>query len=138
MENLKTELLSCQIPNDPDKWKRPAMSEEKPYHSPEQIKAYLLKVEDKLNLPFGILSLPGKTTINGLKIPEVKRAAIYHILSTYHPCDESTRHTCTLLAPYFGVKRLMIWKYLKDAKEFNKQKDETFILYYGMVKDIAV
>jgi hypothetical protein len=137
MENLKTELLSCQIPNDPDKLKRPALSEEKPYHSPEQIKAYLLKVEDKLNLPFGILSLPGKTTINGFKIPEVKRAAIYHISNSYHVSDLSMS-TFEHLAPYFGVKRLMIWKYLKVAEEFNRQKDETFILYYGMIKDIAV
>jgi hypothetical protein len=132
MENLKTELLSCQIPNDPDKWKRPALSDPKKTLTDDDIRNFIIRIEDTLELPLGILSMPGKGTINGHKIPALKQAAIFHIVQV-------SKVSYRQLAPYFGLAaKQSIEANMKAAQNFKDINDETFTDYYQLIQSIAI
>jgi hypothetical protein len=130
-EQTLGQILSCQTQNDPDKWKRPALSEEKKILSDEDIRNFIIKVEDSLNLPLGILSQPGKGTIKGHQIPAVKQAAIYH-LTRIAKVSQKT------LAPFFGIEQPNINYHIREAKKHLETLDETFSEYYLIIQNLAV
>ena len=131
MEKLNAELISCQIPNDPNKWKRPALNQKK-ILTDDDIRNFIIKVEDTLNLPLGILSMPGKGTINGHKIPALKQAAIFHIVQV-------GRVNYSQLAPFFGLSaKQSIETNMKAAQNFRDINDETFGDYYTIIQSIAI
>jgi hypothetical protein len=129
-ESLLGIILSCQTPNDPDKWRKPAMNQRK-ILTDDEIRNFIIKVEDSLNLPLGVLSMPGKGKINGHLIPAVKQAVIFHLF-------ESNKVSHDQLAPHFGVKRIMVGNYIRKAKDFKNHNDEIFGMYYTAVQNIAV
>jgi hypothetical protein len=129
-EEIQWEALNSILPNDPDKWRKPALNEKKA-HTDDQIKDYLLRVEDAFNLPLGVLSMPGKGTINGHRIPEVKRVAFYHL-------TQFSKASFSQLAPHFGVKRVNLHHYISAIDDFKDTNDETFSQYYSIIQNIAV
>jgi hypothetical protein len=124
-------LLSCQTQNDPDKWRKPALSEEKKILSDEDIRNFIIKVEDSLDLPLGILSQPGKGTVKGHQIPAVKQAVIYHLTQT-------AKVSKTTLAPLFGIKRENVTYHVREAEKHLATQDALFQGYYSLIQDIAV
>jgi hypothetical protein len=130
-EQTLGQILSCQTQNDPDKWRKPALSEEKKILSDEDIRNFIIKVEDSLQLPLGILSQPGKGTIKGHQIPAVKQAVIYHLTQT-------TKVSQKTLAPFFALNQQNVGYHVQEAKNHIETNDEIFSQYYLIIQDIAV
>lgn len=122
--------ISGTIPNTPEGFSF-THPERKPC-TKEQIEFYLLTVEGRFDLPFGILSERGKQTINGHPLPEVKRAAIYYI-------SQCSTLTYRDLAPLFGMKyHGSIADHIRDAEGFIRNRDTTFEKYYSIICGIAI
>lgn len=122
--------ISGTIPNAPDGFNY--THPDKIPRTPQQIRDYILAVEDRFDLPFGILSIRGKKNINGHPIPEVKRAAIYFI-------SQCSTLTYKEIAPLFGMKyHGSVVAHIRGAEVFIRNQDQTFDKYYSVVRSIAV
>jgi hypothetical protein len=129
-EEIQWEALNSILPNDPDKWRKPALNEKK-ILTEDDIRNFIIRVEDELELPLGVLSMPGKGTIKGHSIPSVKQAIIYHLSSV-------TTVRQKVLAPYVGIPQQNIGYHVQEAKNHMDTKDETFEYYYLKIQNIAV
>lgn len=101
-------------------------------HSDEEIRGFVFMAESKFDLPPGTLSSKCRKTINGIPVPEVKRAAIYY-LSTISTTAKKQ------LTRFFGLdNHATVLHHIEQAKNFINNNDETFLHYYSIVQTIAI
>jgi hypothetical protein len=124
-------LLSCQTQNDPDKWRKPALSEEKPYSDPERLKTLVGVVEDHFDLPQGTLTTGGKK-FSEHSLSDIRAALSLHILN-------QVKIPLGVLAPIIGFKdHSGPLNARKKARKYLEAKDPAFERVYLIIQDIAV
>lgn len=123
-------MLSCTVQKDPGLWRRPPAGELKT-HTPLELECWVLKIEQALELPVGILKTPGRK--HGLhSLSDLRAAATLYLTQILQisQCD---------LARTLGLKRhSSLQRAMANGRRYLELRDPRFMFYYELVQSVAV
>jgi hypothetical protein len=130
-ESALGQILSCQTKSDPDKWRKQAQSEEKPYTTTETLKTLVAIVEDTFELPEGTIKTRAKK-YKDHSLSDIRAALVLHIVNR-------VKIPLATLAPIVGYENHTgVMQARQTAKRYLDAGDEQFGKYYAIIEGIAV